>query len=305
MFAQYLKKWKASNQVSMTTNLLTLTLCLNTEDNATSVADILDDVALSSSWHKDVHSQKYQLNVLFENHHKEKIPGYIALVEMLLGFNLQTYEIATVEDRDWLKENQESFQPFVIGPFYIYGSHIESPNPESYIPLQVDAATAFGSGNHGSTKGCLLALEHISTHTYKNILDLGCGSGILGIAASKIWTDANIIASDFDPECVRVTAENCIINNAPQVTTLQSLGFQAPQVTKAAPYNLIIANILASVLTDLAPEVVAHLANGGDLILSGILNAQAEAIINLYEELGLSVTKQIIIEEWTTLILHK
>jgi ribosomal protein L11 methyltransferase len=287
-----------------TNDLLALKIEAANEHEAVSISNLLEDVSLAASWITNKHTGACELEVLFELGYKEKIQGYIALVEGLLNISLKN-SITVVENKDWLKENQESFQPFTVGDFYIYGSHILNPTPGSLHPLKVDAATAFGSGNHGSTKGCLLALTSLKQSTYGNILDLGCGSGILAIAASKLWPSAIVLASDLDEECVRVSQENCILNSCNHIKVLESEGFASDTLKASGPYNLIVANILASVLTILTAEIYEHLAANGHIILSGILNTQAQAIIETYTANGFKLEKEIPVEEWTTLIFKK
>lgn len=226
----------------------------------------------------------------------------------LLDITDRSYVIEELEDRDWLAESYRALPPFTIGSFFIYGSHYEGLKPNDQIPLLIEAATAFGSGEHGTTSRCMLAIEHVKQSGFspKNILDMGCGSGILAAAASKLWPDVAIFAADNDPECVIVTKRHLDINAITNVHAYLSEGY-APSspVWNKAPYDFIIANILAGPLIDMAAEQSKALASGGYLILSGTLKEQAERVLGAYTPHGLSLAGEFPGDEWMTLLLRK
>jgi ribosomal protein L11 methyltransferase len=212
------------------------------------------------------------------------------------------------ENRDWLAESYRALPPFNVGPFFIYGGHCVGPHPAGQIPLEIEAATAFGSGEHGTTSCCLLAIEHVKSLsvTPESILDMGCGSGILAIAAAKLWPDVKIYAADNDPECVRVTDVHIDTNRVANIETFRSEGYdiQSP-VWNFAPYDFIIANILAGPLSEMAPEQSKALAKGGYLILSGTLKEQAVSVLGAYTPHGLKLIAEFPGDEWMTLLLQK
>jgi ribosomal protein L11 methyltransferase len=211
-------------------------------------------------------------------------------------------------DRDWLAESYRALPPFVVGKFYIYGSHYTGPKPGDKIPLLIEAATAFGSGEHGTTSRCMLAIEHVKENGFKprNILDMGCGSGILAAAAAKLWPDVPVFAADNDPECVIVTNRHLAANGITNVYAYQSEGYDGVSpVWKDAPYDFIIANILARPLIEMAEEQSRALAKGGYLVLSGTLKEQAADVLAAYTPHGLSLTGEFPGEEWMTLLLKK
>ncbi len=218
------------------------------------------------------------------------------------------YKIEELQNRDWLAESYRALPPFTIGSFFIYGSHYDDEKPDDQIPLLIEAATAFGSGEHGTTSRCILAIEHVkqSGFTPRNILDMGCGSGILAAAAAKLWPDVPVFAADNDPECIRVTQRHLGLNNICNVRSYQSEGYdlQSP-VWNDAPYDFIIANILAGPLIDMAAEQSRALASGGYLTLSGTLKEQAERVLNAYTPHGLSLIAEFPGAEWVTLLLRK
>lgn len=218
------------------------------------------------------------------------------------------YSIQELEDRDWLAESYRALPPFTIGSFFIYGSHYDGGAPDGKIPLLIEAATAFGSGEHGTTSRCILAIEHVKKLgvTPRNILDMGCGSGILAAAAAKLWPDVPVFAADNDPECVVVTNRHLAVNNIENVKTYQSEAYE-PQspVWKDAPYDFIIANILAGPLIDMAAEQSKALANDAYLILSGTLKEQAARVEAAYVAQCLTLVAEFPGDEWMTLLMRK
>jgi ribosomal protein L11 methyltransferase len=216
--------------------------------------------------------------------------------------------VEELEDRDWLAESYRALPPFAVGGFYIYGSHYTGPKPDDKIPLLIEAATAFGSGEHGTTSRCMLAIEHVKKSGFKprNILDMGCGSGILAAAAAKLWPDLPVFAADNDPECVIVTNRHLAANDIKNVHAFQSEGYdKASPVWKDAPYDFIIANILAGPLIEMAQEQCRALASGGYLVLSGTLKEQAADVLAAYTPHGLSPAGEFPGDEWMTLLLKK
>lgn len=218
------------------------------------------------------------------------------------------WDISEVPQHNWLEYSYKQFAPFSVGGFFIYGSHFDGSVPSGQIGLQIDAATAFGSGEHGTTAGCLEALHdlHDEGFTPRISLDMGTGSGILAIAAHKLW-NTPVIAPDNDEEAVIVAARHRDLNNIPQhaMICLQSEGFVDTEIKAKGPYPLIIANILAITLREMADDLSAALAPGGYTILSGILEEQAESVIKRYAECGLTLKSQKQIGEWSTLMLQK
>jgi len=267
-------------------------------------SELLDSAAVS--YHRQADGQ-WAVEALF---HEEP---QMDVVSMLLAPLFEKYAIAAVPvsatklpERDWLAENRAAFPPRRIGRFYIYGSHIKESPPPASLPLLVDAALAFGSGTHPTTEGCLRALQMIRRTRPHHILDMGCGSAILAMAAHRIWLAAAIVAADNDPVAIRVTATNRTLNHIARsrMRLAVSHGFGNRHVRQAAPYDLICANILARPLMRMAPDLRLHLAPGGWLILSGILNSQAVAVESAYRAQNLRCWGRIRIDEWTTLMMR-
>lgn len=209
--------------------------------------------------------------------------------------------------RDWLAENRASFPAISIGRYWVHGSHITTPPPAASQPLLVDAAEAFGSGTHPTTEGCLRLIDDQLQKTRpQRVLDLGAGSAILAMAVAKTVPNARVIASDIDQIATNTATVNRALNGiAPsQMRCITSQGFAHRELRVNAPYDLLIANILAGPLKELAPEIARYLAPQGRLILSGILTSQERQIAAAYRAQGLIIERCLRIDEWSALSLR-
>ncbi len=207
---------------------------------------------------------------------------------------------------DWLKDSLDTFQPVQVGRFFVYPSHYAEAIPAGSIAIRIDAATAFGSGEHGSTSGCLRVIDAIGgSFRPRRTLDLGCGSGILSIAVAKRWR-APVVAADIDPEAVRVSHENFVENGvARQTAAIESNGRMHRLLLESAPYDLILANILARPLIGLAPALRQYSAPGGFVVLSGLLVEQAQQVLGAYRQCGFVLRNRLVVEGWATLVLSR
>ena len=216
-------------------------------------------------------------------------------------------QLEFVPEHDWLAENRKSFPPLTIGCFWIYGSHVTAPAPKTLLPILIDAAQAFGSGTHPTTEGCLRALSDIRQQRKRpqKILDMGCGSAILAIAASHLFPGASVMAADNDSISVRTAAENRRLNNISprQMKTVLSAGFSNRAVSKNGAYDVILANILARPLRLMAGDLTRHLAPNGQLVLSGLLTSQVNWVMQAYLARGMALKRHIIIGDWSCLVL--
>ncbi|WP_445679309.1 50S ribosomal protein L11 methyltransferase [Radicibacter daui] len=229
----------------------------------------------------------------------------LSLLAAALGLEEPAIELTRIEDTDWLRATYEAFPPKTIERFWIHGSHVTEALPAGKTGLLVDAATAFGSGDHPSTEGCLRALDKLARRVKPSrVLDMGCGSGILGMAAAKLWrlpTDA----VDIDPESVRVTQENARLNGVTAFMTAETgPGYNTPLV-RGRRYDIIFANILARPLCRMAPQLSAHLAPGGHGILAGLLTIQVPMVLAAHRAAGLHLAFAVPMGEWTTLVVAK
>jgi ribosomal protein L11 methyltransferase len=237
----------------------------------------------------------------------------LAHTQKTLGIDLPPVKAADltaeeIPETDWLAESYRAFEPFHDSGFYIYGSHIDAPRPGADIPLQIDAATAFGSGEHGTTAGCLEILHGLHRDGVKpaHILDLGTGSGILAVAAWKLW-GAPVLATDIDPEAARVAARHRDMNGVPEqaMPCVAADGFNAPELRRKDAFDLSIANILAGPLKMLAADLVAVTKAGGWIVLSGMLDEQVQDVLAVYEKLGCTPHKTVMRGDWAAVLLRK
>jgi len=243
---------------------------------------------------------------------REELTERVALTAAALGIAAPTLEIDKVPAKDWLTETVASFPPLRAGRFYIHGDHIKGPFPDGAVRLKINAATAFGSGQHASTMGCLQALDGLFKHGLKRRggpgllgLDMGCGTGILGMAAAKT-RHAPVLCADIDPEAVRVTRYNAQRNGLSHlIPALMSDGTGDRAIRRRAPYGFITANILARPLVSMSAKLSALLARGGYLIVAGFVRRDESMVLNAYRTQGLRLVKRIRIAPWTTLVLRK
>ena len=214
-------------------------------------------------------------------------------------------EALALPDCNWLEQTYKNFPPFSLGPFYIYGQHVEeSTCPQGQVPLCIDASTAFGTGEHPTTEGCLQALIYLKDRfTPHQCLDMGCGTGILGFAAAKLWKIPTLCI-DNDPEATEKAEENKTLNHLEDLVEIRT-GEGFAVCKKDEGFDLILSNIVAGPLKEMVLEFKRSLNSNGFVVLSGILDEQADAVVNCYEDQGLTLVHKIRIAGWSTLILTK
>lgn len=234
-------------------------------------------------------------------------PGDIELTLLAAAFDCKPFVVSEIPDQDWVAKVRRELPPVEAGRFFVYGSHDADLVPEGRIALLIEAAMAFGTGHHGTTLGCLRAFDRLldQDRVFHNVLDLGCGTAVLAMAAAKVFPE-KVLASDIDPVAVEVTKANAAANDlAGRIVAVESMGFDADALINAAPFDLIFANILKGPLMALAPEISAHLTRGGIAILSGLLVEQADGIIAAYADQGLTLAHREDLGEWSALTLQK
>lgn len=232
--------------------------------------------------------------------------GDKAAVAAATGADWHWEELA---DRDWVAENQRSFKPFAVGPFWVHPSHDAADIPTGLLPLRIDAGMAFGTGTHGTTSGCLKMLATLDRADTANAVDVGCGSGILAIAMAKLW-QRPVIGGDNDAEAVEVARENAVLNGVGDLCRfVHAIGLRHEALQALKPYDLVVANILAGPLMELSESFSAAVRPGGRVLLSGLLLEQAEDILAVYRRRGFGLERHIDLETggtiWRTLLLRR
>lgn len=228
----------------------------------------------------------------------------LAVVAAANGVEMPPLEIERLPNLDWVAHNLRDFPPIDAGRFFVRGSHWQGRVPAGRIEILMDAGTAFGSGEHATTRGCLLALDALGKRRKAGrVLDLGCGSGILAIAAARMWA-CPVLATDIDPAAVKVAAGNAAANGmAARVSAVVSDGWRHPALARRKPFDVVTANILARPLCRFAPALAAHLAPGGVAVLSGLLEWQERMVMAAHERQGLYLIDRIVIDGWATLTI--
>jgi ribosomal protein L11 methyltransferase len=218
----------------------------------------------------------------------------------------QTVSVEPLPDQDWIRQSQLGLPPVHAGRFFLYGAHDAGEVPPGPIPIRIEAGLAFGTGHHETTTLCLTALSLLGRgRRFENVLDLGCGTGVLAIAAAKLWFKP-VLASDIDRVAVDVARDNARTNRAgPLVQAIMAEGFDHPAIRAQAPFDLILANILAGPLTKMAPALAAALAPGGIAVLSGLLRDQENLVLSPYRAQNMVLKKRLRAGPWSALVLEK
>jgi ribosomal protein L11 methyltransferase len=270
---------------------------------AHSISEALDTFSFSTSLFEDEQDQNiWHVKVLTDS--KPVLDELEQLIHTICAA-VPTIKIEEVPEKDWIAENQRSFEPRTIGQFYVHDTYHQDDLPHDKIGLQIDASTAFGTGHHGTTQGCLEALQtlHQDGYKFKNVIDIGTGTGILAIGCAKLF-EIRVLATDNDPEAIHKAEENIQLNDCQsQVKLFIADGLTDPVIISQQSFDLVIANILANTLIDLAPHIADGTCPGSVLILSGLLQAQAENVASVYLTYGFTLKQMILHDEWMTLVL--
>ena len=232
-------------------------------------------------------------------------PDAVQLALMTASVGAKEFTVSELPETDWVAHVRRELAPVEAGRFFVYGSHDADKVPDGAEALLIEAAMAFGTGHHGTTLGCLRALNRLADDgvVAQRVADIGCGTAVLGMAASRIW-DGEVVAGDIDAQAVDVAVANLAANDLEGcVRTVEAAGFDHPALQ--GPFDWIFANILKGPLLSLAPALGEHLATGGYAILSGILTEQADEVVEVYAQHGINLIGREDIVEWTTLTLCK
>ena len=278
-----------------------------TKEQAYALVDAVserDDLALTASAHENEETGEWVFEATCDS--PPDLEAYAALARDVLGGDV-SFSVEPIDPEvNWVAKSLEGLAPVIAGGFYVYGSHETGIIPEGLTPMKIDAAQAFGTGHHETTTGCLEAIETLlAERTPARMIDIGTGTGVLAIALAK-RLEAVILATDIDPIAVTTTIDNAVENAVgDQIDAIEATGLDHPEIAARAPYDLVVANILAGPLVELAPGVGAITQLGGTAILSGILNTQADGVIAAYEAAGFALKDHLKRKDWTTLVLEK
>lgn len=235
----------------------------------------------------------------------EEAPDQVALALLAAAHGAQPFAVSELPETDWVAEVRRELSPVEAGRFFVYGSHDADKLPADRIGLLIEAAMAFGTGHHGTTQGCLRALDRLAAAGLNpaRIADIGCGTAVLAMAAARVWP-VTVLASDIDAAAVEVAETNVAVNGLQgRVRCLEAAGLDHPDLAAAQPFDLVFANILKGPLIDLAPSMGTAVAAGGHAVLSGLLNEQAEEVAQAYAAAGFAVEESERLGDWTTLTL--
>ncbi|MCT6887712.1 50S ribosomal protein L11 methyltransferase [Bartonella apis] len=243
----------------------------------------------------------YEVSLYVDETQKNSVLPRFAQV---LGVNENKIEIEILPDIDWVSHSLEGLNPVRAGRFFVHGSHDRDKVKPGDLAIEIDAGQAFGTGHHGTTVGCLELIADVMEHEKpQNALDLGTGSGILAIGIALI-KPIRILATDIDPIAIKVAKENFALNGvAKTITAITATGLDDEEIKKRSPFDLIVANILANPLIELAPQMVPALKKGGSIVLSGILEEQHDRVVKAFEAEGAKYIKTLHHEGWVAIHL--
>lgn len=243
----------------------------------------------------------YEVSLYVEEDEKAVVQTRLA---QILGVNHDEIEIEVLPDIDWVQHSLEGLNPVRAGRFFIHGSHDRDKVMPNDLAIEIEAGQAFGTGHHGTTVGCLeLLAEVMANEKPQNALDLGTGSGILAIGMALI-APIRILATDIDPIAINVAKENFALNGVSDtITAITATGLDDNEITSRAPFDLIVANILANPLIELAPQMVPAKAKNGSIVLSGILEEQHDRVVKAYQDQGAKYIKTLHHEGWVAIHL--
>jgi len=267
--------------------------------DAAAAESALEPFAIALSRYEIERGQRWEVEALIDGQ-----PKRTAIRKALAQWGKPDF--ARLPSRDWVAESRRALPAITAGRFYLRGAHVKGATPRGKIALQVDAGAAFGTGRHETTRGCLLALDRLARRRrFKHPLDLGCGSGVLALAAASLWP-VKVLAADNDPDAVRVARENAVINGLDEhLSVVKSSGYGAGAIRRAAPFDLIMANILARPLYRMAGSLARRLAPGGSAVLSGILASQEQLVLHAHLQQGLELDFRLRLGDWSVLVLRQ
>ncbi|WBH16116.1 50S ribosomal protein L11 methyltransferase [Sphingomonas radiodurans] len=276
--------------------------CTRAEAEAIDAADDLTiDAVLMTTEEVEDDVERWRLDAYLEH---EPDAATLAAISALVPSAAGTAPaVAPIVAQDWVALSQEGLEPIREGRFVVHTSAHPTEAPEGGRALLIDAGRAFGTGHHATTSGCLAMLDGLAERAFASIIDVGTGTGVLAFAAAHLWPNARVVATDIDPAAIEVTQANAIANDIAGVELIVADGALSDAITAHAPYDLVIANILAGPLVSMAPELAAIADPGATIVLAGLLETQREAVITAFAECGCSLEDADTRGDWTILRL--
>ncbi|HQZ13654.1 MAG TPA: 50S ribosomal protein L11 methyltransferase [Devosia sp.] len=287
-------------------SLVTTEVVPLTHDQAHALVDAVmerDDLAVTATAFEDQETGAWVFEATCEG--DADLESFSELARLTLGteigFSSQTIDPSV----NWVAKSLEGLKPVTAGGFYVHGSH-DTAHPAGVTPIRIDAAQAFGTGHHETTSGCLEALDTLMRRRrFRNPIDVGTGTGVLAIAIAKRLR-VPVLATDIDPIAVRTTIDNARDNETgPLIRSIVATGLDHNEIHWRAPYDLIVANILAGPLIELAPSMGYIAQKGAVIVLSGLLETQAGRVQTAYARAGMVQRRRLVRGEWATLVLEK
>ena len=249
-------------------------------------------------------SNRFEVGAHFEERPDEVVLDLLAAVH-----GARAWTVSEVPDVDWVAKVRRALPPVEAGRFFLHGSHDADKVPPGRVPLLIEAAMAFGTGHHGTTLGCLRAIDRLEAEGFRpsRVADVGAGTAVLAMAAARAWSGAErVVAGDNDPVAVETARANLAANGLEhRVLCVEAEGLDAAAFREAGPFDLVLANILKGPLIALAPDLSGATARGGRVILSGLLREQADEVVRAYSALGVLEAAREEIGDWATLVLSK
>ncbi len=274
--------------------------CTRAEAEAIDAGELEIDAVLMTTEEVEDDREHWRLDAYFEAEpDADMVAAVRALVPSSAGVD---YSVERLGDADWVTMSQAGLEPLHVGRFYVHTG--ETVAPEGTRAFRIAASRAFGTGHHATTSGCLAMLDGLSDADFANVIDIGTGTGLLAFAAAHLWPDAAVMATDIDPVSIEVTRENAGLNDVAGIDLVVADGTLDDAIVARAPYDLVIANILAGPLVSMAPEIAAIADSGATIVLAGLLETQREAVVAAYENCGCSLEAVDRRGDWSVLRLR-
>lgn len=259
----------------------------------------------ATSWFEAADGAGYLVEAFYAS--PPNLPALLETISDLVLAGDGEVSLEDVPDENWVAISQAALPPVIAGRFIVHGSHDRALIGRRLDALEIEAGEAFGTAHHATTRGCLEALTRLAMgRPPKTVLDLGCGTGVLAIAASRLWPAARLVASDVDATSVEIARDNARHNRAAsRIRFVEAMGFAHARLRAGRPYDLVVANILAGPLIRMAPEMARAVCPVGQIVLSGILGEQAREVIGTYRKAGFRLDRQTVDHNWATLVLTR